>query len=176
MSFKEKQKDVLTVLTDENDKPVYALRAPNGYNYLQISSDKIANGKYKLYTGGAIVADSKDGVYENITSYSLGTQMQHGGKVEFNFPEREGAPSKDMAPPEAMTPPEGAQPPEGFPKDGKRPDFSGKGESPKRPEGMENMSELPRGRNPMDLETEVSDIFEITDKAKSFVNIQPKAE
>lgn len=163
-SFKEKQEaDALRVLTDENGKPVAAFSIPTQYSCVQISVPEIKNQKYKLYSGGVIVADFKDGIYDNITSYSPGELLQHGGAME--RPSGMGKPDVERPQvPEGIKPGEKPEMPEGM-KPGERPQQP-EGEKAARPGKGGGFGGM-RG----EMSREVSDIFEIGEKGGMFMNI-----
>ncbi len=112
LQFSESTDDLL-VVTDENDKPVFAYDFPYSYTYIALSTPELEESTYHVYMGGEIEGVEKDGLYTEITSYTGGTQLHHGGAVtsEKGFGRKR---------------PEGMEPPEGF--DGQRPEL---------PEGME---------------------------------------
>lgn len=174
LMFKEVQDaDVLNVLTDENGNPVAAFQIPSSYRNVQLSTPELKAGKYKLYRGGTLVADMKDGLASNLTSYSPGEQLSNGGEMELGM----GMPPSGMQPPEGfkegempqppegMELPEGAEPPQGF-KDGERPEMPGK------PDGFRGGGKGP-GEMRGGFSAEVTDIFEVGDENRMFFNITP---
>ena len=112
--------DALLTVTDEKDKPVFAFDFPNDYTYIVFSTPTLTEGTYHVYQGGDIKGTEENGFYSTITSYTKGTQLQHGGTAtNIN--------SLGMAPPKGTTPDNLEAPLEGF-----------NGEPPKLPEGEEN--------------------------------------
>ena len=72
--------DDLVVVTDENDVPVFACDFPYDYTYIAFSAPELTAGEtYRVYLGGAIEGEAKNGLYTSITSYTPGKRMQHGG-------------------------------------------------------------------------------------------------
>lgn len=67
--------DGLIVITDENDNPVVSFDRLTGYTYAVISSEKISEGTYHVYSGGTLT--QKDGVL----SYEKGTQLAYTGNA-----------------------------------------------------------------------------------------------
>ena len=80
LQFSESTDDLL-VVTDENDKPVFAYDFPYSYTYIAFSTPELEEGIYHVYMGGEIVGVEKDGLYTEITSYTGGTQLHHGGAM-----------------------------------------------------------------------------------------------
>lgn len=70
--------DQLVVVTDENDRPVFAYDFPYDYMYIAFSTPALKEGTYRVYLGGEIKGEQTDGLYTSITSYTPGTRMQHG--------------------------------------------------------------------------------------------------
>lgn len=104
LQFAESTDDLL-VVTDENDKPVFAYDFPHSYTYIAFSTPELKEGIYHVYMGGEIVGTEKDGLYTEITSYTGGTQLHHGGTMaNGGF----GGPMGGMRPGGQM-PPEGMQ-------------------------------------------------------------------
>lgn len=158
LMFKETQtKDSLTVLTDENDAPVVAFQIPTSYKNIQLSTPELKGGKYKLYSGGTLVADIKDGLAENLTSYSVGELMSNGGRMEMGMP------------PAGMKDGERPEPPENM-KEGERPQKPEGGERPQMPEGERKGGRGPGGMRG-EFSAEVTNEFEITDEKRMFINI-----
>ncbi|MEA4972431.1 MAG: S-layer homology domain-containing protein [Candidatus Metalachnospira sp.] len=78
MQFSEDTDDTI-VITDENDKPVFAYDFPYDYSYIVLSTPKLEEGTYHVYSGGSVDGTVEDGLYTSITSYTDGTQMHQGG-------------------------------------------------------------------------------------------------
>ncbi|MBR4040528.1 MAG: carbohydrate-binding domain-containing protein [Clostridia bacterium] len=70
--------DQLVVVTDENDKPVFAYDFPYDYMYIAFSTPELTEGTYRVYLGGEIEGEQTDGLYTQITAYKPGVRMQHG--------------------------------------------------------------------------------------------------
>ena len=127
--------DQLVVVTDENDVPVFAYDFPHDYMYVAFSSPALEEGKtYRVYLGGEIEGEARNGLYESIVRYTPGVRMQHGAGS---------AQQRGFAMPDGMQPPEGADfgnPPE-------LPDGTVFGRHPQPPEGADfgNLPELPDG-------------------------------
>ncbi len=77
LEFSE-QTDDLIVVTDANDKPIFAYDFPYSYMYIAFSTPELTEGVYHVYMGGEIEGTQQDGLYTSITSYIPGTLMQHG--------------------------------------------------------------------------------------------------
>lgn len=135
LQFSESTEDLL-VVTDKNDKPVFAYDFPHSYTYIAFSTPELEEGIYHVYMGGEIEGVEKDGLYTEITSYTGGTQLHHGGTVV-------GGGFGGMRP-------DGMQRPEG--------------ERGQRPEGMEGqMGQRPedfKGEKPADFEEMIREEFE----------------
>ena len=78
LQFAESTDDLL-VVTDKNDKPVFAYDFPHSYTYIAFSTPELEEGIYHVYLGGEIEGTEKDGLYTEITSYTGGTKLHHGG-------------------------------------------------------------------------------------------------
>lgn len=80
--------DELVVVTDAENKPVFAYDFPQSYTYIAFSSPELKEGSYRVYLGGEIKGEQQDGLYTAIDSYIPGTPMQHGGdaRSQFGFP------------------------------------------------------------------------------------------
>lgn len=164
--------DDLICVTDENGTPIFAYDFPNDYSYISFSTPQLAEGTYHVYIGGTIEGTEKDGLYTDITSYTGGEQMHHGGASSGERHPGGQQPPEGMErpdgqqPPEGMEKPDGQQPPEGM----KRPD----GQQP--PEGMEKPDgEPPQGmRGPRGMESSAdseSFDFVLTSSNRSFTNV-----
>lgn len=125
--------DDLICITDTNGTPVFAYDFPFSYSYISFSNAQLIEGTYHVYIGGTVTGEISDGLYTNISSYTGGTQMHHGGKaaemkhpgsgMDNMRPQRHPdgmEPPRDMPPhngtelPDRMTPPEGMNPPPGM--------------------------------------------------------------
>ena len=80
LQFSESTDDLL-VVTDKNDKPVFAYDFPHSYTYIAFSTPELEEGIYHVYQGGEITGTEKDGLYTEITSYTDGTKLHHGGQM-----------------------------------------------------------------------------------------------
>ena len=80
LQFAESTDDLL-VVTDQDDKPVFAYDFPHSYTYIAFSTPALEEGIYHVYLGGEIDGVEKDGLYTEITSYTGGTKLHHGGKM-----------------------------------------------------------------------------------------------
>ena len=80
LQFSESTDDLL-VVTDENDVPVFAYDFPHSYTYIAFSTPELKEGVYHVYLGGEIEGVEKDGLYTEITSYTGGTKLHHGGTM-----------------------------------------------------------------------------------------------
>ena len=147
--------DQLVVVTDENDVPVFAYDFPHDYMYVAFSSPALEEGKtYRVYLGGEIEGEARNGLYESIVRYTPGVRMQHGAGS---------AQQRGFAMPDGMQPPEGADfgnPPE-------LPDGMDFGDMPKPPEGG-------RGFSPFGMESS-ADVatadFILTRESTGFTNV-----
>lgn len=114
LQFAESTDDLL-VITDQEDKPVFAYDFPHSYTYIAFSTPELKEGIYHVYLGGEIEGTEKDGLYTEITSYTGGTKLHHGGMMANKGfggfggmrPEGMGQRPEDMrgARPEEMQPP-----------------------------------------------------------------------
>lgn len=68
-------KDTLITLLDNNDNVVISFKAQENFKTLIISSDKITNGNYKLYTGGSNTGKLVNNIYTN-NNYTKGTLLK----------------------------------------------------------------------------------------------------
>ena len=80
LQFSESTDDLL-VVTDKNDKPVFAYDFPHSYTYIAFSTPELEEGIYHVYQGSEITVTEKDGLYTEITSYTDGTKLHHGGQM-----------------------------------------------------------------------------------------------
>ena len=80
LQFAESTDDLL-VVTDKDDKPVFAYDFPHSYTYIAFSTPLLEEGIYHVYLGGEIEGTAKDGLYTDITSYTGGTKLHHGGQM-----------------------------------------------------------------------------------------------
>ena len=143
------------VVTDENDVPVFAYDFPHDYMYVAFSSPALEEGKtYRVYLGGEIEGEARNGLYESIVRYTPGVRMQHGAGS---------AQQRGFAMPDGMQPPEGADfgnPPE-------LPDGTVFGRHPQPPEGG-------RGFSPFGMESS-ADVatadFILTRESTGFTNV-----
>lgn len=141
--------DDLVVVTDSNGTPVFAYDFPYDYMYIAFSTPDLVEGEtYNVYLGGEIEGTEQDGLYTQITAYTPGTLMQHGGgtaqqRVTMQMP---GGDVPDM--------PEG-----GF--DGNAPEMPEGGfggNAPEMPEGAQNnMNDLLALLNSVDLNDVLKD-------------------
>lgn len=189
LQFTEATDDLICV-TAADGTPVFAYDFPFSYSYISFSNAQLAEGTYHVYIGGTIVGEESNGLYTNISSYTSGTQMHHGGAAASmgfpgGFPGGMGRP-EGMEPPEGMMPPEGMQRPNGkdFPQGMERPQRPDGAEFPEGitppegvefPEGMQRpdgMGGGPRGPRGMSSsgETETFD-FVLTKENRSFTNV-----
>lgn len=144
--------DDLIVVTDEKDVPIIAYDFPYDYSYISISSPSLDEGTYHVYKGGNITGTHSDGLYTEITAYTDGTQLHHGGtSIKGDKGNRPTPPSGDQTQvpagngerpvlPEGTsfpTPPQDGERPT-LPEDGNFPIPPQDGEHPTPPEGMEN--------------------------------------
>lgn len=131
--------DALLVITDEKDNPVFAYDFPHSYTYIAFSTPELKEGIYHVYTGGEIKGVEKDGLYTEITSYTGGTQLHHGGTMA------NGGMMGGMQRPEGM---EGQM-------GGMRPEDMG-GQMGQRPEGMQGQP----GEMPEDFREMIQEEFD----------------
>lgn len=179
LQFTEATDDLICV-TDTNNEPVFAYDFPFSYSYISFSSPQLAEETYYVYIGGTIQGDEQDGLYIDISSYSAGAQLHHGG-TSVNNGRPEGMmgggmqrPEGDMNFPEGMEPPEGTARPDGgmnIPMGTARPDGG-----MNFPEGMEPPDGMMGGgmRGPQGMssssETETYE-FVLTSESGSFTNV-----
>jgi len=81
LEFSESTDDLI-VVTDAAGKPVFAYDFPHDYMYIAFSTPELVEGGvYRVYLGGTIEGTQQDGLYTEITAYTPGRQMVHGGGV-----------------------------------------------------------------------------------------------
>lgn len=185
LQFAESTDDLL-VVTDEKDNPVFAYDFPYSYSYIAFSTPELKEGIYHVYLGGEIEGTEKDGLYTDITSYTGGTQLHHGGTMAdngFGGPGMGGGMRPDDAQrPEGQQNPmmPGGEMPEDF-KEMMQEEFEKRGEEV--PEGF--FEALERGEMPEGMEPPMggghrefqssSDVvtkdFRLTMDSKSFSNV-----
>ena len=171
--------DQLVVVTDENDVPVFAYDFPHDYMYVAFSSPALEEGKtYRVYLGGEIEGEARNGLYESIVRYTPGVRMQHGAGS---------AQQRGFAMPDGMQPPEGADfgnPPElpdgtVFGRHPQPPEGADSGNPPKLPDGMDfgdmpKPPEVGRGFSPFGMESS-ADVatadFILTRESTGFTNV-----
>lgn len=187
--------DQLICVTDAADNPVFAYDFSDSYSYLSFSTETLTDGIYHVYSGGEITGEEMDGFYSNITSYTGGTPMTHGGTAENsgNGGQRQGR-GGNFA--EGGTPPEGMEPPEGEP--GATPPAIGAnpfdGEEmdegsnrPERPEGATGTPPQGEGTRPAgggqggprglsDSSTEATLNYTLSADNKSFTNVTSQTQ
>lgn len=185
LQFSESTDDLL-VVTDENDNPIFAYDFPYSYTYIAFSTPELEEGTYHVYLGGEIEGVEKDGLYTEITSYTGGAQLHHGGAV-VNDKGFGGQRPEGMEPPEGMI--KGERPADGqlpadfeermkeeFEKRGEEmpADFMEKlekGERPEIPEGMEGQMP-PRGDRQMASSSDtITEAFRLSKDSKTFTNV-----
>ncbi len=164
--------DNLICVTDENENPIFAYDLPNDYSYLSFSTPYLTEGTYHVYIGGTIEGDESEGLYTNITSYSGGIQMQHGGKTE-------GSMGRGMHLPQGQKP-EGTEKPYYFeegtdtaekPREYKnQTDGSDTAGRPQPPEGGKSDGNGPRGMSDSAGESSVD--FVLSAANRSFTNVK----
>ncbi len=130
LQFAESTDDLL-VVTDREDNPVFAYDFPHSYTYIAFSTPALTEGIYHVYLGGEIEGIEKDGLYTEITSYTGGTRLHHGGVMANGGFGGMRPPMMGGQTPEGMERPEGQM-------DGMRPDAM-RGERPQMPEDFEEM-------------------------------------
>lgn len=174
LQFRDQTDDILCI-TDSENNPVFAYDFPFNYSYISFSSPELAEGTYHVSLGGEISGEVKDGLYTNITSYTGGTTMYHGG-VTADGGNRGPGGFGGMQPPEGMEFPDGTktpEPPEGmeFPEGMERPEGMG------RPEGMERPMGGGRGPGGMQSSASVATAdFEISRENSSYTNVTSNSE
>jgi hypothetical protein len=78
MQFNDKvQKDTLITITDENNNPITAFKSDRAYQILTISTPDFTDGEHYVYEGGSIEGTSENGLYTEITSYTVGTEKEY---------------------------------------------------------------------------------------------------
>lgn len=177
LQFSESTDDLL-VVTDKNDKPVFAYDFPHSYTYIAFSTSELEEGIYHVYLGGEIVGTEKDGLYTDIISYTGGTRLHHGGQMTGGFGPGMGGPGPDgqMG---GRPPVMDGEMPENF-KDMVREDFEKRGE--KMPaDFMEKLErgEMPEppagmGGGPREFQSSsdvVTEDFLLTRMSKTFSNV-----
>ena len=150
LEFNESTDD-LVVVTDSEDKPVFAYDFPYDYQYIAFSAPFLSEGIYHVYLGGEIEGECVNGLYTRIDSYSPGVQMQHGGGTANRQDPFPGGGMRDMQPPEGERPFGEMQPPPDMPEGMKFPDRGmpfDKMQPGQRPEGFDNFG----GMRPEDFE------------------------
>ena len=154
LQFAESTDDLL-VVTDKDDKPVFAYDFPHSYTYIAFSTPELKEGIYHVYMGGEIEGVEKDGLYTEITSYTGGTQLHHGGTMA----------NGGMRPPMGG----GMQPPDGMNR-GPRPDgMNQPGEMP------EDFKEMIREEFEKRGEEMPADFFEKLERGEMPAGMEPPA-
>ena len=159
LQFAESTDDLL-VVTDKDDTPVFAYDFPHSYTYIAFSTPKLEEGIYHVYLGGQIEGVEKDGLYTEITSYTGGTKLHHGGQMTgggFGGPgmvrpdgemgQMGQHPDGQMRPEEGRMPGMGGEMPEDF-REMMEEEFEKRGEE--MPEGF--LEALERGEMPEGME------------------------
>lgn len=78
MQFDNKvEKDSLITITDENNKPIVAFKTDRAYSVLTISTEDFKEENHLVYEGGEVEGVSTNGLYTEITSYTLGTEKEY---------------------------------------------------------------------------------------------------
>ncbi len=147
LEFTESTDDVV-VVTDRDGKPVFAYDFPYNYQYIAFSTPDLAEGAiYHVYLGGEVTGEVRNGLYTNITAYTPGRQMQHGGGTAgfggMTPPDDFGASEGGQAPADGFGASEGGQAPEGF-------EPSGGGQAPADGFGPSEGGQAPEGFEPSD--------------------------
>ncbi len=141
--------DKLLTVTDEKDSPVFAFDFPNDYSYIVFSTPTLKEGTYHVYQGGDIKGTEENGFYSTITSYTKGSQLQHGGNANSRM-----TLSKSSMPNDLEVPPEGfnGEPPE-------LPEGEQNTNHPTPPQGMADFSQPtpPNGEMPTPPKDQVAD-------------------
>ena len=181
LQFTESTDDLICI-TDANGNPVFAYDFPFSYSYISFSNAQLAEDTYHVFIGGTIAGEESDGLYTNISSYTGGTQMHHGGTAADMG--RPGGGMGGMEPPqrpEDVELPEGTELPqrpegEGFPEGmerPQRPEGEGFPEGMEPPEGMGGGMGGPHGMDSSaDTETYA---FVLTQENRSFTNVSSAA-
>lgn len=178
LQFSESTDDLL-VVTDVNDVPVFAYDFPYSYTYIAFSTPELKEGTYHVYMGGEIEGVEKDGLYTEITSYTGGTQLHHGGAVTTTNDRGFGGQR-----------PEGMERPDGMQKGQKPADFEEmiREEFERRGEEMPadfmeklEKGEMPEGREPggmgggprqMESSSDtITEEFRLSKDSKTFTNV-----
>ncbi len=140
--------DDLVVVTDADDKPVFAYDFPHDYMYIAFSTPELQEGTYRVYLGGEIEGEQQDGLYDpaSIVSYTPGTRMQHGGDSVRQRGMTPGEGMNAFDPGSMGTPPEGMQPGEAP----EMPENWQPGEAPEIPENWQpgEAPEMPENWQP----------------------------
>jgi hypothetical protein len=71
------EKDTLITITDENKTPIVAFSADRSYSILTISTSDFTSGDHYAYEGGTVSGTSENGLYTQISSYTLGTEKEY---------------------------------------------------------------------------------------------------
>ena len=182
LQFSESTDDLI-VVTDEKDNPVFAYDFPYSYTYIAFSTPELEEGTYHVYMGGEIEGVEKDGLYTEITSYTGGTQLHHGGAVTSD----KGFGGQR---PEGMEPPEGMQKGE-RPADGQLPadfeermkeefekrgeempaDFKEKLENGEMPDGRQSGGMGGGSRQMASSSDTITEEFRLSKDSKTFTNV-----
>lgn len=180
--------DDTVCITDQNGTAIFAYDFPYSYSYISLSSPQLTENTYRVFLGGELVGTQTDGLYSEITSYSGGTAMYHGGIA--NTPPDAERPDAMQEPPNGMERPAGMQePPGGMDRPDGMQDPPGGMERPddtqkppggmERPEGMQEpsdgMGEPPHGGHrpggmESDVETPTAD-FVLTHERTGFTHV-----
>lgn len=188
LQFTESTDDLICI-TDLNGNPVFAYDFPFSYSYISFSNAQLSEDTYHVYIGGTIVGEESNGLYTNISSYTEGVQMHHGGTASNTMRPNDKEIPEGMEPPQR---PDGKDFPDGmerpqrpdgkdFPEGMERPqrpdgkDFPEGTERPQRPDGVTFSKGMggPRGMS-SSSDTETYD-FVLTKENRSFTNVTSTA-
>lgn len=87
LQFKNKiSKNSLITITDKNKNPITAFETDREYSILTISVPELVGEEINVYEGGEVEGTSQNGLYTNITSYTLGTEKEYNIASEMGRP------------------------------------------------------------------------------------------
>ena len=87
LQFKNKiSKNSLITITDKNKNPITAFETNREYSILTISVPELVGEEINVYEGGEVEGTSQNGLYTNITSYTLGTEKEYNTASEMGRP------------------------------------------------------------------------------------------
>lgn len=83
VQFKDEvTKDTLITILDKDKTPITAFKTDRNYRVLTISTPEFTSDTKYVYEGGSVEGTSENGLYTNITSYTLGYEKEYNESME----------------------------------------------------------------------------------------------